>query len=93
MTAPDDSDCDYYCRECGDARRLPLADESVDAIITDAPYEMGFQRRAWDRSGVALEGRRFILVENDPEYCAIAGHRVAATPLTLPLFAAAGAGD
>lgn len=39
----------------GDARRLPLADESVDAIITDPPYEMDFQRRAWDRSGVAYD--------------------------------------
>ena len=39
----------------GDARNLPLADESVDAIITDPPYEMDFQRRAWDRSGVAYD--------------------------------------
>ena len=46
-------------------------------------------------TGVActLEGRRFILVENNAEYCEIAERRVAAAPLPLPLFTAAGVGD
>lgn len=30
-----------------------LADESVDAIVTDPPYELGFMGRAWDASGIA----------------------------------------
>lgn len=44
-------------------------------------------------TGVActLEGRRYILVDNEPEYCEIAKHRIAATPLSL--FAAVGVGD
>jgi len=44
-------------------------------------------------TGVActLEGRRCILVDNEPEYCEIAKYRIAATPLSL--FAAVGVGD
>lgn len=30
-----------------------LADNSVDAIITDPPYEIGFMGRSWDNSGIA----------------------------------------
>lgn len=39
----------------GDSRDvLPtLADESVDAVVTDPPYELGFMGRAWDASGIA----------------------------------------
>lgn len=32
-----------------------LADNSVDAIVTDPPYEIGFMGRAWDNSGVAYD--------------------------------------
>jgi len=30
-----------------------LADNSVDAIVTDAPYELGFMGKSWDNSGIA----------------------------------------
>lgn len=30
-----------------------LADASVDAIVTDPPYELGFMGKAWDASGIA----------------------------------------
>jgi len=30
-----------------------LADASVDAIVTDPPYELGFMGRSWDASGIA----------------------------------------
>jgi hypothetical protein len=30
-----------------------LADASVDAVVTDAPYELGFMGKAWDASGIA----------------------------------------
>ena len=30
-----------------------LPDASVDAIVTDPPYELGFMGRAWDASGIA----------------------------------------
>jgi site-specific DNA-methyltransferase (adenine-specific) len=30
-----------------------LADASVDAIVTDPPYELGFMGKAWDQSGIA----------------------------------------
>ncbi len=31
-----------------------LPDNSVDAILTDPPYELGFMGNAWDRSGIAF---------------------------------------
>jgi site-specific DNA-methyltransferase (adenine-specific) len=30
-----------------------LADNSVDAIVTDPPYELGFMGKSWDNSGIA----------------------------------------
>ncbi len=30
-----------------------LADASVDAVVTDPPYELGFMGRKWDSSGIA----------------------------------------
>lgn len=40
---------------CGDCieemKKLP--DNSVDAIITDPPYELGFMGKSWDNSGIA----------------------------------------
>lgn len=41
----------------GDCRPLMAAMEagSVDAIVTDPPYEYGFMGAAWDRSGVAFQ--------------------------------------
>ena len=41
----------------GDNRQvLPtLAENSVDAIVTDPPYELGFMGKSWDASGVAFD--------------------------------------
>lgn len=30
-----------------------MADNSVDSVVTDPPYELGFMNRAWDSSGIA----------------------------------------
>lgn len=30
-----------------------IPDESVDAVITDPPYELGFMNKKWDASGIA----------------------------------------
>ena len=30
-----------------------LPDGSVDSIVTDPPYELGFMGKAWDNSGIA----------------------------------------
>jgi DNA modification methylase len=30
-----------------------LADNSIDAIVTDPPYELGFMGKTWDNSGIA----------------------------------------
>lgn len=39
----------------GDCREVlrTLADESVHAVVTDPPYELGFMGKAWDSTGVA----------------------------------------
>ncbi len=41
----------------GDCRELcsTLPAQSVDAIITDPPYELGFMGKEWDKRGVAFE--------------------------------------
>jgi DNA modification methylase len=39
----------------GDARQLPLPDDSVHAIICDTPYELGFMGKKWDSTGVAYD--------------------------------------
>lgn len=31
-----------------------LPDNSVDAVVTDPPYELGFMGRSWDKSGIAF---------------------------------------
>ena len=43
--------------ELGDSReRLrELADASIDAVVTDPPYEIAFMGRGWDASGVAYD--------------------------------------
>jgi len=32
-----------------------MADASIDAIVTDPPYELGFMGRKWDSSGIAFD--------------------------------------
>ena len=39
------------CREV----MFTLEAESVDAIVTDPPYELGFMNKSWDASGVAFD--------------------------------------
>jgi site-specific DNA-methyltransferase (adenine-specific) len=41
----------------GDCRAVlaTLEPDSVDACVTDPPYELGFMGKAWDRSGVAFD--------------------------------------
>lgn len=41
----------------GDCREVlrGIADASVDAVICDPPYELGFMGKAWDSSGIAYD--------------------------------------
>jgi DNA modification methylase len=41
----------------GDNRQIlpTLAENSVDAIVTDPPYDLGFMGKSWDASGVAFD--------------------------------------
>lgn len=40
---------------CGDAltELRKLAENSIDSIVTDPPYELGFMGKHWDKSGIA----------------------------------------
>jgi DNA modification methylase len=40
--------------DCRDVLRT-LADNSVDSVVTDPPYEIGFMGRSWDSTGVAYD--------------------------------------
>lgn len=41
----------------GDCREIiaTLADNSVDSIVTDPPYQLGFMGKQWDSSGIAYD--------------------------------------
>lgn len=39
------------CRAC----LANMADDSVDAIVSDPPYELGFMGKGWDASGIAYD--------------------------------------
>lgn len=41
----------------GDNRQIlpTLADNSVDSIVTDPPYELGFMGKSWDSTGIAYD--------------------------------------
>jgi site-specific DNA-methyltransferase (adenine-specific) len=40
----------------GDSRQiiLTLPEASIDSVVTDAPYEIGFMGREWDKTGIAV---------------------------------------
>jgi DNA modification methylase len=40
--------------DCRDALRT-LADDSIDSIVTDPPYELGFMGKSWDNAGIAFD--------------------------------------
>src|SRR6476659_767484 len=40
--------------DCREAMRA-LADNSVDAIVTDPPYELALDGRKWDSTGIAFD--------------------------------------
>jgi DNA modification methylase len=48
---------DNYTLYLGDAWEVldSLAENSVDAVVTDPPYEIGFMNKGWDNTGVAFD--------------------------------------
>lgn len=42
----------------GDATKMPLRSSSVDAIVTDPPYSLGFLNTAWDSFPLDKHGKR-----------------------------------
>jgi DNA modification methylase len=43
-----------FLGDCRDVLRA-LPDNSVDSIVTDPPYELGFMGKKWDNSGIAYD--------------------------------------
>ncbi len=43
-------------------RLLDLENNSIDAIVTDPPYELGFMGKAWDSSGVSFDWKTWATV-------------------------------
>ncbi len=43
--------------QCGDSRVLlrELPDSSVDSVVSDPPYELGFMGKGWDKTGIAYD--------------------------------------
>jgi site-specific DNA-methyltransferase (adenine-specific) len=41
----------------GDCRDVlaTIADNSIDSIVTDPPYELGFMGKKWDSTGIAYD--------------------------------------
>lgn len=48
------SDFQILVGDCRD-RLKELSDGSIDSIVTDPPYELGFMGKSWDASGVAYD--------------------------------------
>lgn len=45
-------DCVLYCGDCLSV--MPeLEDNSIDSVVCDPPYELGFMGKAWDSTGIA----------------------------------------
>ena len=44
-----------YLGDCREVMILEMADNSVDSIVTDPPYELGFMGKSWDASGIAYD--------------------------------------
>ncbi len=40
---------------CGDSRALELGERTVDAVVCDPPYELGFMGKRWDATGIAYD--------------------------------------
>ena len=51
------SESSNYKLYCGDMVDIPsiLSPNSIDSIVTDPPYELGFMGKSWDSSGVAFQ--------------------------------------
>jgi DNA modification methylase len=43
-----------FLGDCRDALKL-ISDNSIDSIVTDPPYELGFMGKKWDNSGIAYD--------------------------------------
>src|SRR5574344_2587658 len=41
-----------YNEDCLEGMKT-LSDNSVDSIVTDPPYELGFMGKSWDKTGIA----------------------------------------
>jgi DNA modification methylase len=43
-----------FLGDCRDVLKT-LPDNSVDSVVTDPPYELGFMGKSWDSTGIAYD--------------------------------------
>ena len=48
------SKVEFILGDCRDVLKT-LADNSIDAVVSDVPYELAFMGRAWDSSGISFD--------------------------------------
>ena len=58
-----------YNEDCLEGMKT-LSDNSVDSVVTDTPYELGFMGKSWDSTGIAynVEMWKEVLRVLKPEY-------------------------
>ena len=44
---------ELFVGDCRNSMSMCVADNSVDSIVCDPPYELGFMGKSWDNSGIA----------------------------------------
>jgi len=54
MTEINVGDARVVLGDCRDVLKT-LPDSSVDSIVTDPPYELGFMGKKWDSTGIAYD--------------------------------------
>ena len=52
ITLQDTQKNELYCGDCIEVMK-GFEDDSIDAVITDPPYELGFMGKSWDDTGIA----------------------------------------
>lgn len=55
---------EFYTLYSGDMNDINtvIADNSIDAIVCDPPYELGFMGKSWDASGIAFSSKTWNII-------------------------------
>lgn len=77
---------EIYVGDCLEVMR-GMAENSVDAVVTDPPYGIGFMGKAWDGKDIARRhGGRKAMPSTDPSCTQNGGHKSAAAAAAAGLY-------